>query len=81
MGTFADASTTVCQPVICAIIHVWSRVSTKASIKFIVSSTGFSLDLFQTVLVSGIGKVPDRWNVVRHTGDFKNSGTQLSYIS
>jgi hypothetical protein len=72
MGAFADASNTV---------RAWSRVSTEASIKFIVSGTGFSFDLFQTILVLGVGKVPDRWDVVRHTGDFKNSGTQLSYIS
>ncbi|KAF8225140.1 hypothetical protein L208DRAFT_1409043 [Tricholoma matsutake] len=77
MGAFADVSTTVRRPVLRPIVCAWSRVRTKGSI----THPGFSLDLFQTVLVSGVGKVPDQWNVARHTGDFKNSGTQLSYIS
>jgi hypothetical protein len=81
MGAFADASATVRWPVLRPVVRGWSRVSTERSIRFIVSGTGFSLDLFQTVLASGIGKVPDHWDVVRHTGDFKNPGTQSSYIS
>ncbi|KAF8240566.1 hypothetical protein L208DRAFT_1384366 [Tricholoma matsutake] len=81
MGAFADASATIRRPVLRPVVRGWSRVSTERSIKFIISGTGFSLDLFQTVLVSGVGKVPDQWDVVRNTGDFKNPGIQLSYIS
>ena len=81
IGAFADASATARRPVLRPIVRAWSSISTGRSIKFIVSGTGFSLDIFQTVLASGIGKVPEKWDVFHCTGDFMNPGTQSSYIS
>ena len=81
MGAFADPSATVRRPVLRPVVRGWSRIGPEGPVKFIVSGTGFSLDLFQTVLASGVGKLPEQWDVVRLTGDFKNAGTQSSYIS
>ena len=80
MGAFADATATAPRPVLHPIVRAWSRISAE-NIQFIVSGTGFSLDIFQTVLASGIGKVPEKWDVFHGTGDFTNPDTQSSYIS
>jgi hypothetical protein len=80
MGAFADANSEIPRPVLRPIVHALTA-SSRLTIKIIVSGTGFSLDLFKTVLASGVGKDPDKWDVVRETGDFTNRDTQASYIS
>jgi hypothetical protein len=81
-GAFADGHATIPRPVLRPIICAWTS-STSPAIKVIVSGTGFSLDLFRTVLTSGTGKDTDSsaWEVVHETGDFINRDTQVSYIS
>jgi hypothetical protein len=81
MGAFADATATAPRPVLHPIVRAWSYISAEDSIKFIVSGTGFSPDIFQTISTSGVGKVPEKWDVFHHTGDFREPGTQSSYIS
>jgi hypothetical protein len=65
------------RPVLRPIIR---RLVRGPTVKLIVSGTGFSLDLFITVLTSGVGKKAE-WTVVHGTGDFTNRGTQLEYVS
>lgn len=49
VGAFADATGKVCLLVLCLIIGVWTRIFLEF-IWFIVSGTGFPLNLFKTVL-------------------------------
>ena len=81
MGAFADVNGEI-RPVLRPIIGAWNGVSSE-SIRFIVSGTGFSLSLFQTVLTSGVGKATGSASrkEVHQTGDFVNRGLQESYIS
>jgi hypothetical protein len=82
MGAFADADGLIPRPVLRPIIGAWNTASSE-SIRFIVSGTGFSLSLFQTVLTSGVSKATGStlWQEVHQTGDFINRGVQESYVS
>jgi hypothetical protein len=86
MGAFADADGLTPRPVLRPIIRAWNTASLE-SIRFIVSGTGFSLNLFPTVfqmvLTSGVGKATGSalWQEVHQTGDFINRGVQESYVS
>jgi hypothetical protein len=79
MGAFADANGKVSRPVLRPIIR--HLVTTDPSIKIIISGTGFSLELFKTVVTSGVGKDSATWNTVHDTGDFSEQAKQLAYIS
>lgn len=81
MGAFADANSEIRRPVLRPIVRAWARATFDESIQFIVSGTGFSLDLFKTVLTSGVGKDPDAWDVVHTTGDFADRERQKSYVT
>ncbi|KAH9024240.1 hypothetical protein EDB84DRAFT_1273977 [Lactarius hengduanensis] len=78
MGAFADEHGQIPRPVLRPIIGV-STLS--ESIRFIVSGTGFSLSLFQTVLSSGVGKAHPPWTVVHKTGEFRSQDLQGLYTS
>jgi hypothetical protein len=79
MGAFADSEVKVSRPVLRPLIKCFSS-SHPYSVKIIVSRTGFSLDLFETVVSSGVSKQP-RWESVHTTGDFSKPDIQLNYIS
>jgi len=78
MGAFADAGSRIKRPVLHPIINFLSR---GMSGKVIVSGTGFSLELFKTVLGSHTGKYSTEWGVTHTTGDFSDQAIQLDYIS
>jgi hypothetical protein len=80
MGALADSDCRHKRPVLLPIIKAFAN-SRHPTVKIIVSGTAFSLDLFKTVLTSGIGKVPDKWDVVCGTGDFMNRSKQERYIT
>jgi hypothetical protein len=80
MDTLSDADFQHKRPVLHPIIKAFA-VPWHPTVKIIVSGTGFSLELFKTVLTSGIGKVPDKWHVVCGTGDFTNRSKQERYIT
>lgn len=80
MGAFADVNGEFRRPVLRPIIEAWDR-ATSESIRFIVSGTGFSLNMFKTVLASGVGKASSTWPVVHETGDFQHRALQHSYIN
>jgi hypothetical protein len=80
MGAFSDANCKIPRPVLRPIVRAWTA-STPPTVKIIVSGTGFSLDLFRTVLTSGIGKDPNAWDVVHTMGDFINRKRQESYVA
>jgi hypothetical protein len=79
MGAFADSTGTSRRPVLRPIIQYLT--TSEPPVNLVVSGTGFSLQLFQTVLTSGIGKGSPQWQVVHATGDFSQKDTQLAYIS
>ena len=81
VDAFSDVNGKVHQPVLRPIIGAWSNLPSE-SVKFIVSGTGFSLSLFQTVLTSGVGKASfeSTWKVVHRTGDFTIQNLQKAYI-
>ena len=78
MGAFGD---TVPRPVLRPIIQEMTSAEGIASVKIIVSGTGFSLALFKTAMASGIGKDATHFDVVHTTGDFSDRDTQSHYIS
>jgi hypothetical protein len=80
MGAFSDVDGEVPRPVLRPIIRHLAE-SSNALAQIIVSGTGFSLNLFKTVLTSGVGKDSSAWDIVHTTGDFVNENTQLAYIS
>jgi hypothetical protein len=78
---FTDVNVKFNHPVLRPIIRAWkSAANWDESIRFIVSGTGFSFHIFETVLESGVGKERAVWDVVHTTGDFENRQTQESYI-
>jgi hypothetical protein len=77
MGSFADANGEISQPVLPSLIR--SLVS--PLVKTIVAGTGFSLEMFRTVVTSGMGKETAEWDNVYSTGDFSDQDVQLAYIS
>ena len=81
MSTFADANAEIRRPVLRPIIATWQRATSAVSVRFIVSGTGCSLDLFKTVLASSVGKTSGKWTVVQKIGDFTCRDLQESYIS
>ncbi|KIL55863.1 hypothetical protein M378DRAFT_173230 [Amanita muscaria Koide BX008] len=81
MGAFADPNGEIRRPVLQPIIRAWDTVVPFESIRFIVSGTGFPLDLFKTVLTSRVSKASPSWEVVHQTGDFINRDLQKSYIT
>lgn len=81
MGAFCDKDSIHPRPVLRPIIRAWAGAA-HASVRFIVSGTGFSHRLFESVLISGVGKSsPVQWKTIRSTGDFINREAQESYIS
>jgi hypothetical protein len=80
MGAFADASSQLRRPVLRPIVGALTA-SKSQLIKLIISGTGFSLGLFQTVITSGQCKAPDLWNVVHTIGDFTDQSIHKLYIS
>ncbi|KAM6496474.1 hypothetical protein JOM56_009180 [Amanita muscaria] len=84
MGAYADPNGEIRRPVLQPIIRAWDTVVPFESIRFIVSGTGFSLDLFKTVLTSrtaSVSKASPSWEVVHQTGDSINRDLQKSYIT
>jgi hypothetical protein len=79
MGGFTDMHGKTARPVLCPIIRTWGRH--RGPIRFIVSSTGFSLELFTTVLGSGVVKEKPWQSPVHEVGDFIDQATQEHYIS
>jgi hypothetical protein len=79
MGAFADADGKVPRPVLRPIIRYLASPMDPC-IKIIVSGTGFSLELFKTVMTSSVGK-DSPWDIVHTTGDFSKQDEQLAYIS
>jgi hypothetical protein len=75
---FADTGGSVPRPVLRPIINY---LSSSNSVNVIVSGTGFSHELFETALASGVDKGSLGWDVVHATGDFSNQDIQLAYIS
>jgi hypothetical protein len=63
MGAFTDVNGEIPQPFLRLLIHACTLTGT-LTLQIIVSGTGFSLDLFQTVLASGIGKYPEKWGTL-----------------
>ena len=80
LGAFSDANGAVERPVLRPIIQHLTYPPNDL-IKVIVSGTGFSFDLFKTVLASGVSKVESEWRVVHETGDFSDQGVQWGYVS
>ena len=80
LGAFSDANGVVKRPVLRPIIRHLTHPPNRL-IKVIVSGTGFSLDVFKTVLASGVSKVESKWHVVHETGDFSDQGVQWAYLS
>ena len=74
---FSDTSFSKARPVLRPIVQELTR----QYVKIIVSGTGFSLDLFKSVLASSIGKTPTTWDIHYQIGDFSNQETQFAYIS
>jgi hypothetical protein len=79
MGAFADQVGNAQRPVLSPIIR--HLATSDRLVNLIVSGTGFSLKLFQTVLASGISKGPAAWQVAHVTGDFSKKDVQLAYVS
>ena len=80
MGAFSDVAGEVKRPVLRPIIRHLT-VPPDSPFRVIVSGTGFSLELFKTVLGSGVGKDSSMWDVVHKTGDFTDQDTQSIYLS
>ena len=78
-NAFADETCTADQPVLRPIVrHLASKRN--HSVKMIVSSTGFSPELFERLLSSGVGKGQPEWGTVHVIGDFSDWDTQSAYI-
>ena len=69
LGAFSDANGVVKQPVLRPIIRHLTHPPNRL-IKVIVSGTGFSLDVFNTVLASGVSKVESKWHVPKESEKF-----------
>jgi hypothetical protein len=83
MGAFSDGDGKIKRPVLRPIIQkTMDSVQISGDIvKVIISGTGFSLELFKTIITSNTGKDSLMWDVVHTTGDFFDKETQLTYIS
>jgi len=79
MGAFTDQAGTAKRPLLHPIIQQMMESAQTGTI-VIMSGTGFSLELFKTVMTSGVGKVSSGFGVVYTTGDFSEPGTQFLYI-
>jgi hypothetical protein len=77
MGGFVDSTGKTSRPVLCPIIRTWPR---KWNIGFIVSGTGFSLQLFTHASGSGVAKESE-WIRVHDVGNFIEQSAQERYIS
>jgi hypothetical protein len=81
MGAFANNSHTEPRPLLRPIIQEMTRPGAFVAVKLIVSGTGFSLDLFKTLMASGTAKDSSLFDVIHTTGDFSKQDTQFNYIS
>jgi len=78
---FADRAGNNKWPVLHPIIEYMMN-SAPDVIKVIVSGTGFSRELFRTLVKDeGVGKDSSMFDVIHTTGDFSDLGTQSLYIS
>ena len=80
MGSFVDTTGQTARPVLRPIIRTWNSTIVQWRITFIVSGTGFSLELFTDVLGSGVAK-ESAWQVVHEVGNFIEQPVQERYIS
>ena len=80
MGSFVDTTCKTARPVLRPIIRTWDLKLVQWRISFIVSGTGFPLELFTDVLGSGVFK-QSAWQVVHEVGNFIEQPIQERYIS
>jgi hypothetical protein len=77
-GCFSDAKGLIKRPVLRPIIQ---RLAEDSMNDIVVSGTGFHLEDFRTVVLSGIVKDGAPWHVEYSTGDFSDQETQKSYTA
>jgi hypothetical protein len=75
---FSDAEGKTERPVLRPLLRHLASLSGSHG-KVVVS--GFSPELFKTMLASGAGEDGSMWDVVHKTGDFMDKDTQLAYVS
>jgi len=81
MGAFSDQAGAEKRPVLRPIIQQMVAEE-QIGVRVIISGTGFSLELFKTLMASGVGKLAAiEFDVVHTTGDFSEPGTQSLYVS
>ena len=78
IGAFVDAMNFLPRPVLRLLVR---HLIHETDACLIISGTGFSLELFKSVLGSSVGKKPIQWFAQYKTGDFSNNEMQSDYFS